>query len=128
MPSPDDRKYSKEHEWLLVDGAEATVGITDYAQEQLGDIVYVDLPQPETTVTKFEKMGEIESVKAVSELFSPATGEVTAANDSLVQKPEVVNTDPYGEGWLIRIKLADGGTSDGLMSAADYDAFTAGLE
>ena len=128
MPTPDDRKYSKEHEWLLVDGDEAIVGITDYAQEQLGDIVYVDLPEPGASVTQFEKMGEIESVKAVSELFSPATGEVVAANEALVQKPEVVNSDPYGEGWLIRIKLGEGGAGDGLMSAADYDAFTAGLE
>lgn len=128
MATPDDRKYSKEHEWLRVDGEEATVGITDYAQEQLGDIVYVDLPEQGATVTQFEKMGEIESVKAVSDLFSPATGEVIAANEVLVQKPEVVNSDPYRDGWLIKIKLAEPGGTDGLMSPADYDAFTAGLE
>ena len=128
MPTPDDRKYSKEHEWLLVNGDEANIGITDYAQEQLGDIVYVDLPEAGANVTQFEKMGEIESVKAVSELFSPATGEVIAANDALVQKPEAVNGDPYGEGWLIRIKLSDGEAGAGLMSAADYDSFTAGIE
>jgi glycine cleavage system H protein len=124
--TPADRRYSKEHEWLKIDGSEAIVGITDYAQEQLGDIVYVDLPEPGAALTKFDKMGEIESVKAVSELYSPATGEVTAANDALVQKPEIVNTDPYGEGWLIRLRLSasDGG---GLLSAGEYDDFVQGL-
>lgn len=125
MPTPDDRRFSKEHEWLKTDGDEATIGITDYAQEQLGDIVYVDLPEAGTTVTQFEKMGEIESVKAVSELFSPASGEVAALNDALVDKPELVNSDPYGEGWLIRIKTT--AEADGLMSAAEYDAFVQGL-
>lgn len=123
MPTPDDRRYSKEHEWLKTDGAEATIGITDYAQEQLGDIVYVDLPEAGATLAQFEKMGEIESVKAVSELFSPAGGEVAASNDALVEKPELVNTDPYGEGWLIRIKTGDSADAHKLMSAAEYDAF-----
>jgi glycine cleavage system H protein len=117
--------YSKEHEWLKTDGDEATVGITDYAQDQLGDIVYVDLPEPGTNVTQFEKMGEIESVKAVSELFSPASGEVTAANEALVQKPEIVNSDPYGEGWLLKLKIE--AAPEGLMDAAAYDEFVAGL-
>ena len=127
MPTPDDRRYSKEHEWLKPDGAEAAIGITDYAQEQLGDIVYVDLPEPGGTITQFEKMGEIESVKAVSELFSPATGEVTSNNNAVVEKPELVNSDPYGEGWLLRIKLEDPSQYEGLLSAADYDAFVQGL-
>ncbi len=128
MPRPDDRRYSKEHEWLKLGGDEATIGITDYAQEQLGDIVYVDVPEPGASVTQFEKMGEIESVKAVSELFSPASGEVTAANHAVVEKPELVNSDPHGEGWLIRIKLADTAQYDTLLSAADYDAFVQGLD
>ena len=125
MPSPEDRNYSREHEWLRVDGDEATIGITDYAQDQLGDIVYVDLPEAGTTLTQFEKMGEIESVKAVSELFSPASGEVTAANEALVQKPEIVNSDPYGDGWLLKVRLS--APADGLMTAAEYDEFVQGL-
>ncbi len=123
--SPDDRKYSKEHEWVLLDGDTARVGITDYAQEQLGDIVYVDLPEAGAMLTQFEKMGEIESVKAVSELYSPVSGEVTAANEGVVEKPEVVNSDPHGDGWLIEVRLSDAGETDTLLSAADYDAFIA---
>lgn len=126
MPTPDDRKYSKEHEWLKIDGDEATIGITDYAQEQLGDIVYVDLPEAGAALTQFEKMGEIESVKAVSELYAPASGEVVAANEALTDKPQLVNTDPYGEGWLIRAKVGDGEGAE-LMDAAAYDAFVQGL-
>jgi glycine cleavage system H protein len=126
MPaSPDDRKYSKEHEWLKIDGDTATIGITAYAQDQLGDVVYVDLPQVGATITQFEKMGEIESVKAVSDLFTPASGEVLEVNEKVVEKPELVNSDPHGDGWLLRIKLTDPGEADKLMSAADYDAFTA---
>jgi glycine cleavage system H protein len=128
MPTPDDRRYSKEHEWLKLDGDEASIGITDYAQEQLGDIVYVDVPEAGTTLTQFEKLGEIESVKAVSELFSPASGEVTAANEAVVEKPELVNSDPYGEGWLIRIKTADSSQYGALLSAVEYDAFVQGLD
>jgi glycine cleavage system H protein len=125
MPSPDDRKYSKEHEWLLAEGDTATIGITDYAQDQLGDIVYVDLPEAGATVTQFEKMGEIESVKAVSDLYTPASGEVVEVNQLAIEKPELVNSDPYGQGWLIRIRLSDPSEIGKLMSAADYDAFTA---
>lgn len=126
MTTPDDRRYSKEHEWLKIEGDSATIGITDYAQEQLGDIVYVDLPEAGTALTQFEKMGEIESVKAVSELFSPASGEVLQANEAVVQKPELVNSDPYGEGWLLRAKV-EATAGEGLLSAAEYDAFVAGL-
>jgi glycine cleavage system H protein len=125
MPSPNDRRYSKEHEWVLPGDGVARVGITDYAQEQLGDIVYLDLPEPGATVTQFEKMGEIESVKAVSDLFSPVSGEVTAINQAVVEKPELVNSDPHGEGWLIEVRLSDSGEIDQLMPAEDYDAFTA---
>ncbi len=124
--SPDDRKYSKEHEWLKIDGDAAIIGITDYAQDQLGDVVYVDLPAVGATITQFEKMGEIESVKAVSDLFTPASGEVLAVNEKVVEKPELVNNDPHGDGWLLRVKLADPSESDTLLSAAEYDAFTAG--
>ncbi len=123
MPaSPTDRRYSKEHEWLKIDGDTATIGITDYAQEQLGDVVYVDLPAPGTTVTQFEKMGEVESVKAVSDLFTPASGEVLEQNQAVVEKPELVNSDPHGEGWLIRIRLSDPSEADKLLSSEQYDA------
>ena len=120
--SPNDRRYSKEHEWLKIDGDAATIGITDYAQEQLGDVVYVDLPAPGTTITQFEKMGEVESVKAVSDLFTPASGEVLEINQAVVEKPELVNSDPHGEGWLIRIKLSDASEADKLLSSEEYDA------
>ena len=123
--SPDDRKYSKEHEWVMISGETAKIGITDYAQEQLGDVVYVDLPEPGATITQFEKMGEIESVKAVSELFTPVSGEVVRVNDAVVEKPETVNADPHGAGWLIEVKLSDASELDKLLSAADYDALTA---
>jgi glycine cleavage system H protein len=126
MPtSPDDRRYSKEHEWLKRDGDAALIGITDYAQDQLGDIVYVDLPEPGVTITQFEKMGEIESVKAVSELYAPASGEVVDANLKVVETPEIVNSDPHGEGWLLKVRISDPSQIDALLSAAEYDAFTA---
>ena len=123
--SPSDRRYSREHEWVKLDGETARVGITDYAQEQLGDVVYVDLPEAGATVTQFEKMGEIESVKAVSDLFSPVSGEVIATNDAVVRTPELVNSDPHGEGWLLEVRLADSAELDKLLSAEDYDAFIA---
>jgi glycine cleavage system H protein len=123
--SPNDRRYSKEHEWLKIDGNAGTIGITDYAQDQLGDVVYVDLPQPGATITQFQKMGEIESVKAVSDLFTPASGEVLEVNEKVVDKPELVNSDPHGEGWLLRVRLTDPSEADPLLSAADYDAFVA---
>jgi glycine cleavage system H protein len=126
--SPDDRKYSKEHEWLKLDGNSATIGITDFAQDQLGDVVYVDLPEPGATVMQFEKMGEIESVKAVSDLYTPASGEVLEANQQVVEKPELVNSDPHGAGWLLKIKLADIAELDKLLSASAYDEFTAGTQ
>jgi glycine cleavage system H protein len=126
MPaSPDDRKYSKEHEWLKIDGDAAVIGITDYAQDQLGDVVYVDLPAVGATIVQFEKMGEIESVKAVSDLFTPVSGEVLEVNEQVVEKPELVNSDPHGDGWLLRVRLGDPSEADKLLSASDYDAFTA---
>ena len=123
--SPNDRRYSKEHEWLKVDGDSATIGITDYAQDQLGDVVYVDLPAPGTTITQFEKMGEVESVKAVSDLFTPASGEVLELNQAVVEKPELVNSDPHGGGWLLRVRLSDPSEAGKLLSAAEYDALIA---
>ena len=126
--SPDDRKYSKEHEWVkMEDATQALAGITVYAQAQLGDIVYVDLPKTGATIRFMEKMGEVESVKAVSDLFSPITGEVTEINDRLLDHPELVNEDPLGEGWMVRVTVADTAELDQLMSAEEYEAFISGL-
>lgn len=126
MSSPDDRKYTREHEWAQVADATAKtvlVGITDYAQDELGDIVYFDLPAVGAAVAAMEKMGEVESVKAVSDLFSPVTGEVVAVNPELDSRPELVNDDPFGAGWIIRVALPDLAELDGLMTAAEYDAY-----
>ena len=126
--SPDDRKYSKEHEWVkMEDATQALAGITVYAQDQLGDIVYVDLPKTGASIRFMEKMGEVESVKAVSDLFSPITGEVTEINDRLLDHPELVNEDPLGEGWMVRVTVADAAELDQLMSAEEYEAFISGL-
>ena len=126
--SPDDRKYSKEHEWVkMEDATQALAGITVYAQDQLGDIVYVDLPKTGATIRFMEKMGEVESVKAVSDLFSPVTGEVTKVNERLLDHPEMVNEDPLGEGWMVRVTVADAAELDQLMSAEEYEAFLSGL-
>jgi glycine cleavage system H protein len=125
MDVPADLKYSKEHEWVKLDGDTARVGITDYAQDQLGDVVYVDLPEAGATIAQFEKMGEIESVKAVSDLYAPISGEVVAINDGVVEKPEVVNSDPHGAGWLLDVRVSNASEADKLMSADEYDAFVA---
>ncbi len=122
---PSGLKYSKEHEWVRVeDGGEAVIGITDFAQDQLGDVVYLDLPEPGASVRQFEKMGEIESVKSVSDLFAPVSGEVTARNDEAVEKPELVNASPYDDGWLVRVRLSDAAELDNLLSESEYDEFT----
>jgi len=121
---PEDLHYSKDHEWVRVDGDVATVGITDYAQNSLGDVVYVELPKPGETFTANESFGSVESVKAVSEVFSPVSGAVTESNDALGDAPEKVNTDPYGEGWMIRIKMSNPGEVDSLLTAAEYEDFT----
>jgi glycine cleavage system H protein len=125
LPSPADLKYTKEHEWVRLDADVGTVGITDYAQDQLGDIVFVDLPAGGTQVKQMQKFGEIESVKAVSELYSPVTGEVVEANPTLAENPQFVNDDPYGEGWMLRIRLGDSAEVEKLLSAQDYDDFIA---
>jgi glycine cleavage system H protein len=123
LASPSDRKYTKEHEWVRADGDVGTVGITDYAQDQLGDVVFVDLPAAGTKVTSLAKFGEIESVKAVSELFSPVSGEVVDRNEALADNPQWVNDDPYGEGWMLRVRLSAPAEVDKLMSAEEYETF-----
>jgi glycine cleavage system H protein len=123
---PDDRRYTREHEWAKVEGDRARVGITAFAQEQLGDVVFVELPKVGAKVTAMKTFGVVESVKAVSDLFAPVSGEVVEANAALVKKPEAVNADPYGEGWMLVVKLADPKEVDGLMSAGDYQTFIAG--
>lgn len=122
---PSDLKYAKEHEWVRVDGDVATIGISDFAQDQLGEVVYVDLPGEGDEVTSGETFGEIESVKSVSELFSPVSGEVVKVNESLDDAPETVNEDPYGGGWMIQVRLSDPSQLDGLLDADAYEAFVA---
>jgi glycine cleavage system H protein len=122
---PAELRYTKDHEWVRVDGDEATVGITAYAADQLGDIVFVELPDPGRALTQFAAFGVVESVKAVSDLFAPLTGEVAAANEALTGSPELVNGDPYGEGWMVRIRLANPGEVGELLDASAYDALIA---
>lgn len=120
---PEDLKYDKEHEWVKLAGDVATIGISEFAQDQLGEVVYVDLPSVGDSVAAGESFGEIESVKSVSELFSPVTGTVAEVNAALADAPEVVNSDCYGEGWMIKVSVDDVSEVDGLMSAAEYEAF-----
>ena len=125
--SPEDRKYTREHEWAKVENADAklvSVGITHFAQDELGDIVYFDLPNAGDNVTYMQKMGEVESVKAVSDLFSPVTGMIESVNNELVDHPELVNDDPFESGWIMRVVLEDLGELDTLMSASEYDEYT----
>jgi glycine cleavage system H protein len=122
---PSELRYTKDHEWVRVDGDEATVGITDYAAQQLGDIVFVELPDSGRTLDQSATFGVVESVKAVSDLFAPVSGEVVAANEALAGSPELVNSDPFGEGWMIKMKLGSTDEVDGLLDAAAYDALTA---
>ena len=125
VETPKDRHYTKEHEWVRLADGEAVVGITDFAQEQLGDLVYFDLPEPGTQLHQNAKLGEVESVKAVSEIFAPLSGEVAGVNQQVVDSPEIVNQDPYGEGWLLKVKPADASETDSLLSAEEYDALVA---
>ncbi len=122
---PGDLRYTKEHEWVRVDGDEAVVGITQFAADQLGDVVFVELPKPGRTLTQHQTFGVVESVKAVSDLFAPVAGEVTAANDALAGRPELVNSDPYGDGWMLRLRLADAAQVEGLLDAAAYEPLVA---
>jgi len=122
---PADLKYDKEHEWVRVEGSEAVVGISDFAQDQLGEVVYVDLPAVGDELVAGETFGEIESVKSVSELYAPITGTVLEVNDELGNTPETINSDPYAAGWMIKVSVADASQIDGLMSAEDYESFVA---
>jgi glycine cleavage system H protein len=125
---PADRKYTKNHEWAKLDEGLAVVGITDYAQEQLGDIVYVELPQPGDTVEQSQSFGIIESVKAASDLFAPIGGEVMAINEELVGRPELVNQDPYEAGWMVKLQPEDEMQMDDLLTAEEYAAHLETLE
>lgn len=124
---PENFRYTKEHEWVNVEGDTATIGITDHAQKELGDIVYVDLPKVGATVEKGKTVGSVESVKAVSDIYSPISGEVTAVNELLATAPEKLNEDPHGAAWLVKIKLSATGETAELMNAAEYQAY-AGAE
>ncbi len=122
---PADLRYTKEHEWVRVEGDTATVGITDFAADQLGDVVFVELPDPGRDLEQFAAFGVVELVKAVSDLFAPIAGEVVARNDALADRPELVNGDPYGEGWMVRVRLADADQLAELLDAAAYEELTA---
>jgi len=124
MSVPQDLRYTKEHEWVRVEGDLATVGITDFAAEQLGDVVFVDLPEVGRTVAQFAAVGVIESVKAVSDLFAPVAGEIVETNSELTSQPELLNSDPFGRGWMLRIQLSDRAGLDALVDAAAYEALT----
>ena len=121
---PDDLHYSKDHEWVRVDGNVAIVGITDYAQNSLGDVVYVELPKVGDDFAANESFGSVESVKAVSEVFSPVSGEIVGINEALADTPEKVNQDPYGDGWMIRVQMSNSGEVDSMLTAAEYEDFT----
>lgn len=120
---PNDLKYSEEHEWVRVESGLASVGITDYAQKELGDIVFVELPQVGEQVTQMEVFGTVEAVKSVSELYAPVSGEVVEVNGKLDATPQIINSDPYGEGWMIKIKVANEGELDNLFSSREYREF-----
>jgi glycine cleavage system H protein len=123
--TPEELKYTEEHEWLASTAATTVrVGITDYAQQQLGDVVFVELPEVGKTVSAGDPVGEVESTKSVSEIFAPVDGEVTAVNSALDGSPELINSDPYGEGWIIELSVADAGVLDGLLDSAAYQELT----
>ena len=125
MSAPTDLRYTRDHEWVRVDGDEVTVGITRFAADQLGDIVFVELPAPGRALEEATPFGVVESVKAVSDLFAPVTGEVTASNDALAADPELVNSDPYGDGWMLKVRMADPAQLDELLDGPAYDDLVA---
>ena len=125
MAYPDDLRYSKEHEWVRVEGTRATIGITSFAADELGDIVFVELPDVGTALKQFQTFGVVESVKAVSDLYSPVSGEVVEVSEALRSAPELLNSDPFGEGWILKVELADPAELDVLMDAAAYADETA---
>jgi len=122
MNIPSDLKYTKDHEWVKIEGDIITVGITDFAQSELGDIVYVEVETVDETLDAEEVFGTVEAVKTVSDLFLPVSGEIVAFNETLEDQPELVNTDPYGDGWMVKVKVADASDLDSLLSADDYKA------
>ncbi|MFM7687607.1 MAG: glycine cleavage system protein GcvH [Actinomycetota bacterium] len=126
MNVPSELRYSAEHEWVRIDGSVARVGITDYAQDALGDVVYVQLPSLGSSVSAGSTVGEVESTKSVSDIYVPVSGTVVAVNDALGASPELLNSDPYGAGWICDIEVADGSALEGLLDAAAYSALTAG--
>jgi len=126
MNVPEGLRYSSDHEWVQIDGDSVRIGITDYAQDALGDVVYIDLPSAGDTIEAGGTFGEVESTKSVSDLFAPVSGEVTAVNDELADTPERLNTDPYGEGWICTIKMSDATQLDALLDAAAYTALIDG--
>ena len=123
MATPEDNRYAKSHEYVHLEGDVATIGITDYAQKELGDVVFVELPQVGSQLDAADELGSIESVKAVSELFSPVSGEVIEVNEALADNPALVNTDPWGDGWMIRIRVSDPTEIDELMTGEEYDEY-----
>jgi len=123
MSYPEDLRYTKEHEWVRVEGGVGTIGITDHAQKELGDIVYVDLPKVGAHIEQGKSLGSVESVKAVSDIYSPVSGEVTEVNETLAQAPEKLNQDPYGAAWLVKLRMTAPDEAKGLLSAADYHAY-----
>jgi glycine cleavage system H protein len=123
MEFPKDLKYTKEHEWVKVEGNIATVGITDYAQDSLGDVVYVELPQEGASVTKNEPFGVVESVKAVSDLYSPISGSVVEVNDAIIDSPEAINEEPYGDAWMIKVEVGNEDDLEDLLTAEEYQKF-----
>jgi glycine cleavage system H protein len=125
-PFPDDRHYSREHEWVRVDGSNAVIGITSFAADELGDIVYVELPEIGSRLTQFGSFGVVESVKAVSDLFAPVSGEVAEVNADLRASPELLNTDPFGAGWIVKLSLSDPSELEKLLDAGSYTELTAG--
>lgn len=125
---PNEFRYTKEHEWVKVEGGEAVVGITDFAQKQLGDIIFVELPEVGRKLGAHDSIGTIESVKSVSDVFAPVAGEVVAVNGELGQAADLVNKDPHGKGWIVRLRLADKAAAEALMTVSDYEKYLEGLE
>lgn len=123
MSFPKELKYSQDHEWVKVDGGKVVIGITAHAAEALGDVVFVELPEVGDSASEGEAFGSVESVKAVSDVFSPVSGNIVAINEALLDSPELINSDPYGEGWMIEVEMEDASQLDELLSAGDYEAF-----
>lgn len=122
MNIPSNLKYTKDHEWVLIEGDTATVGVTDFAQGELGDVVFIEIETEGESLDQGDTFGTIEAVKTVSDLFMPVAGEITEVNPRLEENPEIVNSDPYGEGWMVKVRVSDASQTEGLLSAADYEA------